>query len=707
MKIFPFLLALGLAVSSLAAPFAVHAVDAPIDAGQISIVVAPEFNGVLRPGSDLIISGTVSNTTSQTTKASIATVFLSAPTSSRNALTRWLDPKQDAGSLGTAIGSVAVGELAPGQLRNFSVTIPAAGLGMSSSGLASYPIAVRLTTGSVELGVARTALVWSPLGAGPTVNVAVAMPLITAPSTTGVLTAAELAQYTSISGILTVQLNAALSHTVAIGVDPMILASIRLLGTSAPQSALDWLQRLAASQNDTFALGYADYDPALISQAGVKNGLAPIAFTIDPSLFAPPTSQTPTPGPTTAAVPMLPTLESLLAWPYTINSMAWPDDNTVVEADLDNFASNGITRTILSSSQLNPAPTYNPNATVDTHDVVVTDATLSGMLRAASNATTDIAWKQAIAGLGAELVAAAVSTNDSTLLATLGRDGSVNGPRLAATLTALDGMSWVTRTTLSNALGTPPVTTKLVDAGEPSTRVASTSTLLFSARGPSEQRVTAFSSVLADPTLITGPRRLALLGLLAQSWHSNQAGWNDALTQHSDDNMVILNSVHIPDSSTITLLQEKGNLPIAVKNELDFPVTVYVTVQPDRAILRVPQNRVELTIEPRSQAKASIPVESIANGEVRTTVSLTSRTNVPISTPTVVGLNVQAGWETAATLVLAAVVVVLFGAGIWRTVRRRRKARAAPAPAVTEGSSTSPKPSTAAETSAKPVSSDS
>ncbi len=709
MKILPFLLAFGLAATGLVAPGAVHAADPPKDEGAVEIVAAPAFGGIVRAGSDLMVTGTVSNLTSQSTESSVATLFLSSPSTSRSTLNRWLDPGESPDTLGTALGSVPIGELAAGQVRNFTITIPARDLRLGSGQLTSYPVAVRLTTGSVELGVARTAIVWSPAGAGARVNLAVAMPLITPPAATGLLTAEELARYTSFGGVLTAELNAALSHTVAIGIDPMILASIRLLGTSAPTSALEWLDRLSLAQNDTFALSYADSDIALASQAGAKSGLPPITFPIDPALFAPATTESPAPDSTTTAVPTLPTQESLVAWPYTIDSLAWPDDNTVVEADLDNFAATGISRTIVSSRQLNPAPTRSPNVDVGKHDAVVSDAVLSDQLRAAANASSDVLWKHAMANIGAELAATASSSSGSTVLATLGRDGSVNGPRLSATLTAIEGLPWVFPTALSDTLSVTKVGAKLVSAPEPATRVASLTTLLFSPSGSSERRVSAFSSVLSDPTLLTGPRRLALLGILAQSWHSDQAGWNDALTQHLADNATILSSVRIPDSSTITLLQEKSNLPIAVSNDLDFPVTVYVNVAPERAILRVPQSRVELTIEANSRAKASIPVESIANGEVRTTVTLSSATNVQISTPTVVDLNVQAGWETAATVVMAALVVLLFGAGIWRTVLRRRKLRAgtdAKAASTTQlESSPSTMPSAEPETGTHPVSS--
>ena len=105
---------------------------------------------------------------------------------------------------------------------------------------------------------------------------------------------------------------------------------------------------------------------------------------------------------------------------------------------------------------------------------------------------------------------------------------------------------------------------------------------------------------------------------------------------------------------------------------LDFPVTVYVQVTSPRIILSVREPRVAVTIEAKSQKRVSIPVQSIANGEVTISIALTSATGVPIGTPTFAPVSVRAGWETAATTVLAVLVGLTFIAGIIRTIRRRR-----------------------------------
>ena len=112
---------------------------------------------------------------------------------------------------------------------------------------------------------------------------------------------------------------------------------------------------------------------------------------------------------------------------------------------------------------------------------------------------------------------------------------------------------------------------------------------------------------------------------------------------------------------------------------------MYVTVQPRTAILEVRDSRVEVTIEANSQNRASVPVQSVANGQVIIAISLASATGVPISQPTLVEITVQAGWETAATALLGGILVIVFAIGIVRTVRRRSRLRRAGAAGVGAG----------------------
>ena len=102
---------------------------------------------------------------------------------------------------------------------------------------------------------------------------------------------------------------------------------------------------------------------------------------------------------------------------------------------------------------------------------------------------------------------------------------------------------------------------------------------------------------------------------------------------------------------------------------------MYLSVRPDRALLNVIKNHIEVTIEANSQTRVYIPVESVANGEVSLAVSLTSATGVQVSQPMSVQVNVRADWERLLTGIIAGLVVAVFAFGIWRNLTKRRRAR--------------------------------
>jgi hypothetical protein len=141
--------------------------------------------------------------------------------------------------------------------------------------------------------------------------------------------------------VLTRQLDAVIGTPAVIGLDPMIVASIQVLGSAAPASAIGWLDQLRTSGNEIFALAYADADLASLAQANALNLREPIDFdfAIDPRNFGPAASASPTPSPAATSTeppadgggarPPLPTDASeVLAWSYTLDDIAWPASPT-------------------------------------------------------------------------------------------------------------------------------------------------------------------------------------------------------------------------------------------------------------------------------------------------------------------------------------------------------------------------------------------
>lgn len=536
--------------------------------------------------------------------------------------------------------------------------------------LVSAVLAVALALGGASAG-ALSASAAEP----PPTRLALAIPLTVPPETTGLIPAERLESYTSPTGILTRKLDAVLGRQVAIGIDPMIIASIRILGNTAPVSAIDWLERLRGAANQTFALSYADSDLAALSQAGSSTVLAPTFFPIDPARYpveqdedgADEATSTPSPGQTTPpAEPAVPTSETITDWPYTLENVRWPRSNTLTAADLTSFNAEVPVTTILNSGNVTATP--RASAAVGENAVLVSDEIISRLLADAVAALTPLDWQAAVDRLSAELEKRPA---DTTILAAFDRTASDRVGRLAETVAAVTQLAGIQPTGLAAAMAEPPATVRVADIPVDAERVSRVRLMLAA-----EARIIPFSSILTDPAPLTGERRLSLLALSSNSWVDPATDWTTAVDAWLAQSNAILTSVQIAESSTLNFFQDNGNLPIAVSNQLDYPVTVYVTVRSATGILVVTNSRVPVEIEAGSQARASIPVQSIANGQASLQVSLSSQSNVAIGAPKTITTNVAAGWETTATFVIAALLVVLFIAGILRTVVKRRKARA-------------------------------
>ncbi len=541
-------------------------------------------------------------------------------------------------------------------------------------------MSMRLLRGALALSLGLAALaIGAPVNAAivdTPVEMAVAVPLVVPAGTTGLITAAELELYTAPNGLLSRQLDAVFNKTVAIAIDPMIIVSIRILGTSAPPSAKAWLERLSRATNETFALPYANSDVTLATQAGSLRIIEPIsfAFAIDPSLFAEATGETPAPSPTPTepadegGAPALPTDEQLLEWPYDVTGLGWPAEGFVVAADLNGLS--GAYNTVIVSSE-NVLRDASAGAAVDLEGTaaVVSDASVSLALRSAVDASTVSSWQAASADLTASISAAAARQSTSpTILATLdpGAVGDVN--RLAETISAIEATTGLTLVALSDVMDdTSASAATIIDSAHDAFRVATTTRMLSATSSE-----TSFASILDNPEDVTAERRLGLLALSSVGWIDRPAEWASSTSVFLAQSVEILRAVQVVESSSFNFLADSVSLLISVRNDLDHTVTVYITVQPQTALLAVGDSRVPLVIEPNSQGKGQVPVTAISNGTVEVIVTLTSPTGVSIGQPTTAEINVQAGWETPIVLVVAAGVFGVFAVGIIRRILKGR-----------------------------------
>jgi murein biosynthesis integral membrane protein MurJ len=721
----------GVAAAATPAPTATASASASPSASpsaatgnSVSLTISPASAGVLKPSEDFKFSLTVNNGTGTDLAATTAEMYLiRTVVGSRDDLTDWLGDTSADGYLGVPVMDIPVPAVAAHESRTVtSIDVPAASMALTGYTFGARKISVAYDSGDTST-VTRSTLTWDPSSYGSPTDVSVAMPITVPESQSGVLSPATLAADTAVDGTLTAQLDAAEGHSVAIGIDPRIIASIRRLGVNAPTSALAWLDRLERLHNEKFALTYADSDVVGLHQAGASSieGVISLDQEIDASNFPGAAKPTPTPTPTGSATASasasakptpsatgtakagskssgsggknagsnatapanpetsepgdeatIPTTSTLLSFPYTLDGVAWPQDDTVGTSDLAALSASGVSHTILASSNTSAgsAATVPASEKVSGSGALVSDTGMSSLLRAAATATTETQWQTDIAELTATLATTTRLGTSGAVLLTLDRTWPTDATRLGQTLDVLDNSDWVSPTDLSSVVSETQGSLTLASKAESSTRVAQLRALVST-----EKASTDFSTAVSDPTLVTAPARLKVLALASNSWSTDPVGLATAVGAEAKRTTKMTNSVGIVNSSSITLLGDRTSLPISIRNKSQYEVKVHLTVTPSNSFLRVTRDDTEVDVQPNSTYRATVPVQSVANGKVQLALALTTATGIAMSNPSTVEINVQAQWESIITGVAAAAVIVIFGVGILRNIRRRMRRR--------------------------------
>ncbi|GHD49284.1 hypothetical protein D9V29_10445 [Mycetocola manganoxydans] len=677
------------AVTLSPASMAVAEDDVTVDISQSA--------GFLTGASALTLTVTVENSTeAELVAGTLAIQSGVRAIESRTELTDWLAGTGKTRS-DRAVTTVAVPALGPGVRHTATpITISADILGLPDQA-GAYPLDAQYTADATVVNAPET-IVFTPDATDRPLGVAVAAPITAPPGSTGLLSADALAQHTLPAGVLTRQLDGLIDRPVALGIDPMIIASIRALGSAAPASAVNWLDRLSRATNETFPLQFADADASVQAQAGLAGLLNPTSLlyslnpenftepvtpddettptdplaTEDPQGTPDPTDPTATPSPTPEpGEPTLPTLAELTEWPYTTTGVVWPDRDTVRAADLPVFSASGATTTIVSSSNVTTEKGYTPGAagTAGDASVLVTDAVASAALQRAATAGTTEQQLDALADLAGQLMVIA-SEEDAparTLLLTLDREWPPTGSRLSDAITALSAMPTVSSTALSAAGAQRAEAVAIADAPQSPERIA-----LVKRLTTREANLASFSTMLAEPALLTGRERAEILALLAVSWRDDNDGWTAAASAHDTQTTTTLESVSIAATSPILMVSNQSSLPFSVRNELDYPVTVVLQASSSSLKLNV-NSSVTQEIPANARETVRVPVEArLGNGEVTVQLQLYSPQSAVIGESALVPVTVRADWEGIGAAILVVLVSLLFIGGLIRTVRKRR-----------------------------------
>lgn len=630
-----------------------------------ALTLVPADNGVLAPGADLAV------TVSLTAGGGPSTVSLAIgaqPLADRAALTRWTAGERDGVDVAD-IGSVAIDAQGATGSASAPIRVAAANPALLDRPAGVYPIVATTTTASGATLVSTSAVVI--LGPRAPVSIGVVVPITGPAISRGLLTSDALAELTAADGDLTAQLDAVAGTTAILAIDPAIPAAIRVLGDAAPGTARAWLDRLMNLPNSRFALQFGDADLATQVQAGLTDPLDPLSLvSYVPDGTAP---ETPTPTPTATE-----TGSAAAGAPTDIGdargNVYWPATGTAgasVAATLGALgaAEEPALTLVPSSSTSAGAGGARVGARVNSpaSALLAYDSTISDLLRAASDADDSIQRDASLAQATAQIAFVDAST---PLLVTVDRGTDRSRSNLRATILAATGAPGAVPATLDEIVASPATAAvEITDAPADEARVADLTTLLAE-----EQTIGRFATILDDPTLLTGRQRAEILQLLNTAWRTDAAAAQAAVADHRSATTATLDSVGIL-ASDVNLLSYGADYRPYVRNGLPWPINVTLIAQPNNPRLIV-QTRTDATSLPAdSNTRVAVPVEAqIANGTVTVDMRLVSPTGEPIGTPTSIAVEVHADWENIGLAILGAALVIFVGAGIVRTVLRRRRA---------------------------------
>ncbi|WP_052961337.1 MULTISPECIES: DUF6049 family protein [unclassified Leucobacter] len=523
---------------------------------------------------------------------------------------------------------------------------------------------------------ASAPVVWRGVATKHRTALTVIVPFLLPSTVTGMPTRGQLGDA---AARLTPLLDAAERHQSTLAIDPRLIAAIRGLGSQAPQSARELLARLEASTLPQFLLQFADADPAAQAALGSDrllepNGLgyytatAPSTGSEDSSGQDQSSDDTaPTADPAAA-----PTLDELVAWPNG-SARAWPADGQADASTLALLQHSGSESVVLDSS--NVSLTGGPAARIDGMQSLVADAQLGASVRGGLAATTEAERGADTAEAAARLalLAAPDGTAGSTVLA-LDRRTMADDDHPEEVFEVLDTLSWV-----SPVRETAQVTgTATLRSQKP----AQDRLDLLKDAIARESAVTDLAPLLARPESLGEYQRVRLLALLSTSGASPEADFAKTASDYRARDAKLLNGVTAIRNDHTQLVGASTRVPVLLRNDLPFDAVVTVAASPASAAISVPTRsfpRVE--IPANSGRTMLIPVDSrISSGESGLIVDISPVGGSEVTFTGTLPLTIRSVVETVALSVLGGLAALLLGFGIWRSIRRRRRAGISEAP---------------------------
>ena len=555
--------------------------------------------------------------------------------------------------------------------------------------------------------VTTTPLVWR--GAGEhKIPVSVIVPFVLPANIQTMPTRAQLGDLTPGWDRL---LTAAENAKATLAIDPRIIAGIRSYGVNAPQAARDLLTRLEATTSPSFLLQFGDADVAAQAALGFTSLMDPtnLEFVtrfgefeapepLDPPAAdstaeavadteaapavsanadtgadagpngaesdASPESIEPEgdPKPEDEAVIAPPTLAELMKWNGDV--AAWPAEGNVDQGTLDFLEAAKISSVVLDSG--NVKHSGGPRAELPYGSAVVTDAGLGALTTEALAGRTETDRAAALTQLIGELSVRAQAGGPGVAIG-LDRATVADVEDPEQILAALAELDFVRATRVADQ---EAGTAALKGAGALEDRLA----LLRSASNR-EAAVNEVGAVLEDPQYLSGYQRTRLLQLFATRYAPAGSGFEAAATKYRARDAELLEGVQVISTEHTQLVGASTSVPVQLHNSLPFDAIVRVNAEPISAAIDVKQRVFDdVRVAAEANERVLVPVHSrVTSGVSGIVVTVSATSGNPTVSTSTLELSISTTVETVGLWVLGVGAVVLFVAGIYRSINKRRK----------------------------------
>nr|WP_218116105.1 DUF6049 family protein [Leucobacter soli] len=554
-----------------------------------------------------------------------------------------------------------------------------------------------------------TPVVWRGVTAGASVRLTLIVPLLLPGEVTDMPTQDQLSQTVP---RLSALLDAAERWDATLAVDPRLIAGIRAHGDAAPAAAREFLDRLAATALPQFLLQFADADPAaqaalgfeqLLQPTGLSYATANGSFPAEPSDPTKPTDPGDGTNPDGSSgtsdvgsdaeddaeddaipgtgendgdadtdtdaddTPAPPTLEQLLDWPAAYSG-AWPAEGEATTATLQLLTGAGIESLVLESG--NVRGTAGPRVALGGFDTLVADADLGAAARTLLSGPSETSRTAGAAELAARLALAAgrpaAGAAEIGRVLALDRGTVADAGTVEAVFATLDALAWVDPT---NAALQPSAEGTL-RAGE----VSETRVELLREAVSRSSAVDALAPLLQHPEYLTEYQRVELLRTLGTRFaapDADLAAFDQGLRERD---AALLDGVQVVPSENTQLIGSSSRVPVLVHNALPFEALIVLKVAPYSAAITVPERRfADEAVEAGGNSTVLVPVDSrVSSGSTALVVQVADTVDETVFSEVRLPLTISSRYEAILLTVLGVLAALLFGFGVWRSLRRHR-----------------------------------